>query len=61
MGTDIIASTEEPETKRGEITCSRPVESCRDEIKDDSTGSRTQTQIITFKVFADRVSNARSS
>lgn len=60
MGTNLIVSDEEPGTKRGEIVCSRHVESRRDEIKDDSSGSKTRTQIITYKVFADQVSNARS-
>lgn len=64
MGTGIIASNEELETNRSHMTCSRQVGSCRDGKKDDSSGSKTQTQVITFTVFADQmqmqVSNARS-
>ena len=59
MDTDII-SNGEPETKKGEITCSGQVESSRNEMREDSNDSNTRTQIITLMVLADQVSNTRS-
>lgn len=56
MDTD-ITSNEEPETKKGEITCSGQVDSSTNGMRDDSNDSNTRTQIITFMVLADQVSN----